>query len=207
MRWVLSGSTACQLGVGGALGMAALQRPSVTRDQNYQCLAANGQRCQYENGTKKRMSKSFSLIFQDNDIDNNGLLLQYLPLGQLSVQAKRYLLTNYHSVRKQVYIYIALALLPTGFMGIHRFYINDFRQGYIRMIMLFVASLFYGFAFQQLIGGKSDSFESLMTIGSIISIVNAIMILNDVYNAISEIKKVNSRIAGSLVALIIATDH
>ena len=152
------------------------------------------------------MSKSFSLIFQDNDIDNNGLLLQYVPLGQLSVQAKRYFLTNYHTVRKQVYVYIALALLPTGFMGIHRFYINDFRQGYTRMIIFFFASLFYGFAFQQLAGGNAGSFDTLMTIGTIISLANALMILNDLYNAIGEIKTANSRIAGKLIALIIATD-
>lgn len=152
------------------------------------------------------MSK-FPLAFQDNDIDDNGLLLHAAGLGQLSTQARRYFITNYHSIRKQVYIYILLALLPTGSMGLHKFYANDYRQGYIRLVILLLASLFYGFAFQQLLDGRNESFQTLSTIGSIISLINAVMNLNDIYNAVGEIKRIDSRIAEKLVQLIIATDH
>ena len=92
-------------------------------------------------------------------------------------------------------------------MGLHKFYANDYKQGYIRLIILLLASLFYGFAFQQLLDGNNESFQTLSTIGSIISLINAVMNLNDIYNAVGEIKRINSRIAEKLVRLIIATDH
>lgn len=100
-----------------------------------------------------------------------------------------------------------LALLPTGLMGLHKFYANDYRQGYIRPVIFLLASLFYGFAFQQLLDGRNESFQTLSTIGSIISLINAVMNLNDIYNAVGKIKRINSRIAEKLVRLIIATDH
>ena len=100
-----------------------------------------------------------------------------------------------------------LALFPTGLMGLHKFYANDYRQGYTRLIILLLASLFYGLAFQQLLDGNNESFQTLSTIGSIIPLINAVMNLNNIYNAAGEIKRINSRIAEKLVRLIIATDH
>ena len=75
------------------------------------------------------------------------------------------------------------------------------------LIILLLASLFYGFAFQQLLDGNNESFQTLSTIGSVISLINAVMNLNNIYNAAGEIKRINSRIAEKLVRLIIATNH
>ena len=152
------------------------------------------------------MSNSrFALSFSNNDIDENGFIAE--ELDQFSTQARRYFLTTYYNSRKHIYLYVLLALFPTGLLGVHKFYINRFGEGLMRLKISMAVSVLYFFGFVFLYAGELPAFQFLTFAAAFLTGAVAIANLNDAYGAVNEIRIINKNIASRLIKLILSTDH